>query len=426
MVLNRRRDAGSVPDTFLLDEPDAVAPVLQPVLDLEHNAVAGYEALARVSSAFPPWTATQMFRWARRTGRTTELDWVCRCAAFRTALACGLRPPMPILVNAEPSALDSGAPAAVLDDLRMARRELRVVVELTERELADNPVQLFRVVDSMRALGWEIAVDDVGAEPISLALLPLLDPDVIKLDRAVIVDPTAAEHARTALAVAAEANRTGAAVVAEGVETLEQRETARALGARYAQGFFWGQPGRAVRPDLPTAPLPLPRQARLLRRGLSGPSVAAVHRRLLNERELDAAVQVLLAVAGADPAAAVIASWPRAARADGWRLHLAGCVRRVAFVGSASNEEGSCELMALSPSLAVALVARPAYREGRWEVDVLHGRSQVIELGQRLVRGVTHHGAVLSHQPIVTLQRQSRHSGGNSPTSTPARPTVTA
>src|SRR4051812_25906048 len=130
------------------------------------------------------------------------------------------------------------------------------MVELTERELADDPVRLFRVVDSMRSFGWEIAIDDVGAEPVSLALLPLLEPDVIKLDRAVVAYPTEPRHALTAVAVAAEAARTAATVIAEGVETDEQLEIARGLGATFAQGFLWGRPKPSARHDLVATPMP--------------------------------------------------------------------------------------------------------------------------------------------------------------------------
>jgi EAL domain-containing protein (putative c-di-GMP-specific phosphodiesterase class I) len=402
MAVADRRVAGSVSGAFLLAEPQALSPVLQPVIDLESRAVAGYEALARVRSGYPQLTPDQMFRWARRNGRTNELDWLCRCAAFRLAIEQQVAPPMPLLVNAEPAALDSGAPAALVADLQRARRQLRIVVELTERELADNPGQLFRVVDSMRALGWEIAVDDVGAEPISLALLPLLEPDVIKLDRSIITEPTTPEHARIALAVAAEADRTGAAVIVEGVETVDQLEIARAWGARYAQGFLWGHPTSASRIDLPPAPLPAggslpsPRSARHDRRPAS--------LRVVTAGELDALVHVLLAAAATDPATVAVARWPGGVIADSWRRELAHLAGQAAFVGSATSDDGACDLVVLSPSMATTLSAVPT-SDDAWEATLTYARTEVIGRGRRLIRTVTRTGAVLSHH--LTVARTS-------------------
>ena len=399
MAIAGRSVAGSASGAFLLAEPKAIHPVLQPVIDLDAAAVAGYEALARVRPGYPQLTADQMFRWARRNGRTNELDWLCRFAAFRVAIEQQVAPPMPLLVNAEPAALDSGAPAALVAELQRARRQLRIVVELTERELADNPAQLFRVVDSMRALGWEIALDDVGADPISLALLPLLEPDIIKLDRSLISEPTTPEHARIALAVAAEADRTGAAVIVEGVETVEQLEIARAWGARYAQGFLWGHPTSAPRADLPPAPLPAggavpaPRFARGER---TPPSY-----RLVSEGELDALVHVLLAAAATDPATVAAARWPGSVVADPWRRELARLAGRAAFVGSATSDDQTCDVVVLSPSMATSLSAKPA-SAGAWETTLSYARTDVIDRGRRLIRTVTRTGAVLSHHAVLT------------------------
>jgi EAL domain-containing protein (putative c-di-GMP-specific phosphodiesterase class I) len=389
--------AGAVSGEFLLTEPRALCPVLQPVIDLDAVAVAGYEALARVRHGYPQLTPDQMFRWARRHDRTNELDWLCRCAAFRVAIKQQLTPPMPLLVNAEPAALDSGAPANLLADLQNARRQLRIVVELTERELADNPGQLFRVVDSMRALGWEIAVDDVGAEPISLALLPLLEPDIIKLDRMLIAEPTTPEHARIALAVAAEMDRTGAAVIVEGVETVEQLEIARAWGARYAQGFLWGRPEHRPRTDLPPSPLPMAARPALI--GNARRDAAPASTRLVSDGELDALVRVLLAAAVTDRATVAIARWPAGVVADPWRRELARLASHAAFVGSATSDDGSCDVVVLSPSMSTALSVRPG-RASTWEAILTYARTEVIRRGQQLIRTVTRTGAVLSHHAL--------------------------
>lgn len=110
--LPSQRSAG-----FVLSQPDALLPVLQPVVELATGAVAGYEALARVRPPYPQMTPAQIFAWARHEGRVNEIDWACRCAAFRVATHAGVLAPMALLVNAEPEAIDAGAPEALLTDV---------------------------------------------------------------------------------------------------------------------------------------------------------------------------------------------------------------------------------------------------------------------------------------------------------------------
>ena len=89
-----------------------------------------------------------------------------------------------------------------------------------------------------------MALDDVGAEPASLAVMPFVHPDVVKLDLQLVQGRTTAEVARIVNAVRAQAERTGARILAEGIETRRHAETARTLGATVGQGWLYGRPGR--------------------------------------------------------------------------------------------------------------------------------------------------------------------------------------
>jgi hypothetical protein len=73
--------------------------------------------------------------------------------------------------------------------------------------------------------------------------MPLLAPDVIKLDMRLVQSAPTVALASVANGVSAEAERTGAVLIAEGIETPEQIEVARALGADYGQGWLFGRPG---------------------------------------------------------------------------------------------------------------------------------------------------------------------------------------
>ena len=81
--------------------------------------------------------------------------------------------------------------------------------------------------------------------------MPFVSPEVIKLDLRLVQENPSPAIAAIVHAVNAEAERSGALLLAEGIETLEQLEVARALGARYGQGWLFGRPG-----PLPSGPLP--------------------------------------------------------------------------------------------------------------------------------------------------------------------------
>ena len=117
------------------------------------------------------------------------------------------------------------------------------MIEVTERALASHPANLLPKIEELRRHGIGIALDDVGADPRSLALMPFLRPDVIKLDLSLIQGGRSGAVAATHNAVSAYAERTGALVVAEGIETERHAERARAMGATVGQGWLFGRPG---------------------------------------------------------------------------------------------------------------------------------------------------------------------------------------
>ena len=73
---------------------------------------------------------------------------------------------------------------------RVARLTMRAVADTVASDtgLSLAQAELLSTAGGIRDGGWGIALDDVGAEPASLALMPFLDPDVIKLDLRLIQD----------------------------------------------------------------------------------------------------------------------------------------------------------------------------------------------------------------------------------------------
>jgi EAL domain-containing protein (putative c-di-GMP-specific phosphodiesterase class I) len=242
-----------------------VRAVYQPIVQLDSGAVVAYEALARGPEGTALETPVALFAAAASVGRLAELDWICRVAAFSGALEARLDPSSSLFVNSEPAALDTSCPADLLPALGRAEHELRVVVELTERRLPENPPAVLAAVAHARNYGWAVALDDVGAEPGSLAMMPFIRPDIVKLDMGVIQQRMDRAIARTLSAVLAYAERTGALVLAEGIENAAHLRYARSLGAEYGQGWHFGRPGAlpndavqatAIVPTLPHRPPP--------------------------------------------------------------------------------------------------------------------------------------------------------------------------
>ena len=132
-----------------------------------------------------------------------------------------------------------------------------MILEVVERDVDGQVIRLLHATDQARRDAWGVALDDVGAEAASLALLPFLCPDVVKLDMALLSEQPTAAAARITATVRAYAERTGAAILAEGIETPRHAQLASILGATYGQGFLYGRPGPLPR-SVPLVVHPVP------------------------------------------------------------------------------------------------------------------------------------------------------------------------
>jgi EAL domain-containing protein (putative c-di-GMP-specific phosphodiesterase class I) len=219
------------PGASILDGLEVV-PSFQPIVDLRDGGLVGYEALARGSAGDGP---DGLFAAARAEGRLAELDRACRKAALEAAATGGLRAPYALFLNADAGALADDLPEAPLAGATL-------VMEISEQALTGSPDVVLRTLSLLRTRGWGVALDDVGADSRSLALMPLLYPDVIKLDLRLLCRRDEADIARVVTAVGADAERRHTTVLAEGIDSEAQLATARAAGATLGQGYLLGAP----------------------------------------------------------------------------------------------------------------------------------------------------------------------------------------
>ena len=205
---------------------------VQPIVALTTGTVAGYEALARFADRRSP--TSDIFARAWSIGHGPRLE----AAALSAALALTGRPASAYLgVNVSPRAMESDIVRKVLDvDLR------GITVEITEGHHVPNE-QLKTIGAWLRERGARLAIDDVGTGYAGLERLMTLGPDLIKLDRSLVVAlPGDAVSRMMVESLVRFATRSGAAVCAEGIETEELLGVVAELDISYGQGYLFGRP----------------------------------------------------------------------------------------------------------------------------------------------------------------------------------------
>lgn len=219
----------------------------QPIISWRRRKVVGYEALLRTQE--PTLLRPDHFiDAATRLGRLHDLG---RRARACTAKEVPAAPPeVAIFVNIHASDLTD-------DELTLPTAPLsqfagRVTLEVTERTSLHDAGDLRARLDALRALGFRLAVDDLGAGYAGLSSLALVDPEVIKIDMSLVrdVDKNAAKQevirSMTHLAKDLEME-----LIVEGVETATERDVLITLGCDLMQGFLFARPAFGfVVPDL--------------------------------------------------------------------------------------------------------------------------------------------------------------------------------
>jgi EAL domain-containing protein (putative c-di-GMP-specific phosphodiesterase class I) len=213
---------------------------VQPIVELTTGAVAGYEALSRFDATVGgvPATPDRWFAAAERWGVNAPLQ--ARVLTDAVAMRAVLPPDTFLTVNVEPHLLTGPEVSGAL----LEHGDLsRLVVELTEHTLAEDPLALGRVLDQLRERGALIAMDDAGTGYAGLSQLVELRPSIVKLDRELIAGVDADPVKRAVVEVMGDlVGRMDAWVLAEGVETLAELDTVVGLGVALGQGFVLARP----------------------------------------------------------------------------------------------------------------------------------------------------------------------------------------
>ncbi|HKT71873.1 MAG TPA: bifunctional diguanylate cyclase/phosphodiesterase [Steroidobacteraceae bacterium] len=227
-----------------LIEREGVHTLFQPIVDGATREAYGFEALSRGPAGSPLHLPAGLFTAAAAEGRTFELDRCCLACALRSFSA--LEVEGKIFLNVLPQTLLKWTDFPTWLEEHLARLRLdphTVVLELTEHGTERREAELAAAVAPLRALGCDIAIDDLGSGASGLKTWSEIRPEYVKVDRYFVAgieqDPVRAEILRSLVEMG---RATGCQIVAEGIENREQCAVVRELGVDYLQGYLLGAP----------------------------------------------------------------------------------------------------------------------------------------------------------------------------------------
>jgi diguanylate cyclase (GGDEF)-like protein/PAS domain S-box-containing protein len=119
----------------------------------------------------------------------------------------------------------------------------RIVLEITESAVIDTRANVISLMETIRAMGFPLAMDDFGTGHSSLSCLHQFPLDVLKIDRSFIINLesnrefTAVYHSIVTLA-----QNFGLSIVAEGLETDGQLAQLQSMGCMFGQGYYFAKP----------------------------------------------------------------------------------------------------------------------------------------------------------------------------------------
>jgi EAL domain-containing protein (putative c-di-GMP-specific phosphodiesterase class I) len=216
----------------------------QPIVSWSDRSLFAYEALVR-SDEPTMRTPGDLFDAAERLNRVHDLGRIIRARVADSIPHLKLGH---VFVNVHTADLEDTTLFSA--DSPLSAFAERVVLEITERAALDKIPDLMARMTRLRALGFRIAVDDLGAGYAGLTSFAQLEPDVVKLDMSLVrgVDrsPTKQKLIESIIGLCRDLH---IEIIAEGIETEPERDAFIRLGGNLCQGYLFAKPGK---------PFPLP------------------------------------------------------------------------------------------------------------------------------------------------------------------------
>jgi EAL domain-containing protein (putative c-di-GMP-specific phosphodiesterase class I) len=216
----------------------------QPIVIPSERRVFGYEGLLRTDEALMKSPA-DVLDAAERLGRLYEVGRTIRTKVAFAARECPDE--AKLFVNLHSADLNDDE--LYSEESPLSKIAARVVLEVTERASLDEVRDMASRIACLKKLGYQIAVDDLGAGYAGLTSFTQLEPNIAKLDmslvRGVDTDLRRQSIIRSMNSLCSEL---GVTVIAEGVETPAERVTLGDLGCKVLQGYLFAKPNRGFGP----------------------------------------------------------------------------------------------------------------------------------------------------------------------------------
>jgi EAL domain-containing protein (putative c-di-GMP-specific phosphodiesterase class I) len=211
----------------------------QPIVNFRKREIVGYEALVR--SNHPALSSPgPLLGAAERLGRVGELGQRIRRHVVDAVSAA----PVETLIFMNLHAADLNDDALYSKSSPLCACAPRIVLEVTERSSLDRVSDVKGRAQTLRSLGYKLAIDDLGAGYAGLSSFSQLEPDIAKLDMSLVRDIDNSMQKQSIVRSMLEVchKELGVTVVCEGVETIAERDTLQKLGSETQQGYLFGRP----------------------------------------------------------------------------------------------------------------------------------------------------------------------------------------
>jgi EAL domain-containing protein (putative c-di-GMP-specific phosphodiesterase class I) len=212
----------------------------QPIVRTADRTLFGYEALLRSNEKALPHPGA-ILDAAERLDRLPDLGRMIRKAACLPIPDAA--PTAAFFVNLHSRDLMDGTLLAPTSPLSFFAE--RVVLEITERASLDGVTDVRAKIAELRRMGFRIAIDDLGAGYAGLTSFATLEPDIVKLDMSLVRDiDSNRQKERVVRSITALCKELNILVVAEGVETVAERDVLVAIGCDLLQGYLLAKPAK--------------------------------------------------------------------------------------------------------------------------------------------------------------------------------------
>jgi EAL domain-containing protein (putative c-di-GMP-specific phosphodiesterase class I) len=212
----------------------------QPIVRAADIVTVAYEALLRVEEPLLPHPGA-VLEAAERVHRIHDVG---RAVRSRVATDCHAAEANWLLfVNLHPE--DLLDPDLYEPTSTFSAQAARTVLEVTEQASLDHVSKLHERITQLRALGFRIALDDLGAGYAGLTSFTQLDPEFVKLDMSLVrgVHESSIKQ-KVIRSMVGLCQDMGKKVIAEGIETIEERDALLELRCDFLQGYLFARPGR--------------------------------------------------------------------------------------------------------------------------------------------------------------------------------------